>query len=226
MNIAIIIALSAESHYIEQNLGKEIKNEVFGAFTVTTYQYHNHTIYLSHCGVGTIKSSVLTTTLLNRYKIDLILNLGTAGCLNTAFTQGDVFIGNQIYFYEFGAATENDLLNIETFEDEENNNLYHIDNIYQNWFLQYCKPVKIACGNKFICNDIQCENLFKKYHCDICEMESVGIYLAAQSFQTPCVFIKTTSDFANSSANEDFNAFIEKKVPYYITLLFDFLNSF
>ena len=85
--------------------------------------------------------------------------------------------------------------------------------------------VRIASGDKFV-NDSAFKNmLVERFSCDICDMESAGLFFVCERYNLPLIMVKCVSDNADESADESFNEAINAGVGQYVACVKELLKQ-
>lgn len=98
--IGIIGAMEEEVAAIKEYL---IINKTKTILDCTFYQgmIDNHEVVLLQGGIGKVNAAICTTLLLTNYKIDYVINIGSAGGLCLEQNVGDVIISNEVCQHDF-----------------------------------------------------------------------------------------------------------------------------
>lgn len=220
-NIGIIVAMEGETEHIMDIYGKVINSETIHGYSVSTFNVQGKNIYMIISGIGEIASAAATMLLIERYKVELIINYGLAGGLKGDFAIGDLLIGKEVVHYD---------MDVSVFYDGAKGQYPGCDSPTMPCDIQLIsladnaagttlKKIRIASGDKFISDPVKCNELINDFGCDICDMESAGIYRVATAAGIPTLFIKSVSDSADENAMEHIEHTINAKVKTYEELI-------
>lgn len=218
-NIGLVVALEEEFRHIINEFGGKKGERKIGNIKVMELEYNGIRLYLAETGVGEISASIATMCLILECKVDAIINFGVVGSLKSEYKAGDTVLVNEIVHYDFTASlSDPDKWGKYLFKRESFVHEIDADTIalIKNTLGESVRLVRIATGDKFI-NDSEMKNwLVSHFDCCICDMESMGIYLACRNANIPLIMVKSVSDNADESADMDFYEVVKLGVSYYI----------
>lgn len=170
----------------------------------TFYQgtIENKEIVLLQGGIGKVNAAICTTLLLTNYKIDFVINIGSAGglCLNQEV--GDIVISDEVCQYDFDiTAFANRVLGevpglppkIKADQELIDKAKKVLENLKLN-----CEVGLIVSGDKFVAdrNTVDyIKNNFEEAKC--CEMEAAAIGQTCYKFNTKFIITRSLSDVFN-----------------------------
>ena len=102
--IAIICAMSEERDAFI-SLMKDVKKTKFKAFNYHGMPFDNvcykgtlegKDVVIIHCGVGKVYAAIVTTIVIEKFKPDLVINVGCAGSLNENIHVNDVVVASRV----------------------------------------------------------------------------------------------------------------------------------
>ena len=200
--IGLVIATNREYSIIfnDETIKSEIVEEK--PFNIHKLSINNKEIYAIKSDIGEINAALATQYLINKYEVELILNYGVVGSLKDNLEVRNVVFVNRIFDYELdisaldgprGYRKEFD----DTYVYPSKELLKKIKPYFQN-----IPEVTCASGNKFISDEGEKEFLAKEFEADICEMEALGIAIAAHKYNVPTLFVKGVSDSKSGGASE------------------------
>lgn len=155
--------------------------------------------------------------IIDKYDIDFVVNVGSAGALNDELNIGDIVIGKESvqhdfditvfghkkgYITDLGVGTKADSKLIEKCEKTITSVLNNTNN--------KCVIGMVASGDQF-CTDLEIKKeITKEFNADCVEMEGAAIAQVCNLDKVPCVIIRSISDKVNGSNHEDFETYLEK----------------
>lgn len=167
----------------------------------------NKDVVVVHCGVGKVYAAIVTTTVIKKFKPELIINVGCAGSLDKNVHVGDVVVGVRIADWDVDVpgwerSITSDKMSFEC--DKRFNKI--LSKIKSNATL---KLGNIVSGDEFVYKKSQV-NTIKKYFPDaLCtEMEGSSIANTCYAFSTKVAIVRSISDETlvnNSYKKFDFN---------------------
>lgn len=227
--IAILGAIPEEVQLLKSQLQKPKIKKIMG-FDFYAGKLHNQEIILGETGVGKVNAAVATTLIINNFKPDLILFTGVAGGVDTTLNRGDILIGKELSYHDYGRFTEEGFLiqpsrnphtknrNPQFLKSDSNlviiaeevGKTIPLKKVAENSPQPKVRSGIIVTGDSFVASSQYVAKLKKEYSADATEME--GAAVAQICFQENIRFlvIRSISDKANEQAQNDFQAF--KKV--------------
>ena len=207
-----ILLQGVEKQEIDYFLSKIQKSErkVIGGFEFYFGKINDREVVISKTKVGEINASIATTIAIQSFKIDKIINQGTAGSHSVDVRRGDCVVVCdyvQINSYE----TVDGEYRIRTFNTDDIIAKREYDNNFIKEIFDKISSVserrihlgKIASGDVWN-KDV---NIIKKIHKDYDtlgeEMEIAGVYSVADSFKIPVVGVRIISN--NSLLDEGYD---------------------
>lgn len=187
----------------------EIKN-IYG-LEFTKGKVNNFDIVVVKSGVGKVNAGRVTQILIDHFKVDFILNIGSAGSLNDELDIGDVIVAEKVVQHDFdvtvfgrdrGAIPDvgkyffsdkaifNKLINLKDFDFKLRSGI-------------------IASGDQFII-DIKMKNkIISEFNADCVEMEGGAVAQVCYMAKIPFCIIRFIPDKPNGNNHIDFNEFLK-----------------
>ena len=204
--IGVILATEKEYEAVKNIMDETeenfIRNEVFLKGKIEGI----HCV-ITKCGVGKVNAARITQMLLDNFKLDCIINMGTAGALDPMLNVGDIVIGTELvqhdfdvtafghakgYITDIGDRIYSSLNLIEDFKKIIKNSEYKIYKV---------ETGTIASGDIF-CTETQMKNkIYAKFDAKCVEMEAAAIAQVCYLDEMPFIVVKSISDSANSDNN-------------------------
>lgn len=228
MKIGIIAAMPEELAYLIQHLENAQEEHVLG----NTYHIGSMAsveVVLVESGIGKVMSTMSVAILADHFKVDAVINTGSAGAVAPGIAVGDVVIADKLVYhdvdvtafgYDYGQMArqplyfESDISFISRIKES-------LAQFEQNWHLGL-----IATGDSFIAGNDKIE-VIKSHFPDVLavEMEGAAIAQAAHTIGLPFLVIRAMSDNANHEANLSFDEFIVEAGRRSAQVLLAFLKS-
>lgn len=211
MKIGIIAAMPEELAYLIQHLENASEEMVLGN-TYHTGKIGAVELVLVESGIGKVMAAMSVAILADRFRVDAVINTGSAGALAEGISVGDVVIAEKLAYhdvdvtafgYEYGQMAQQPLY----FESDKKfvtliqESLSKLD---QNWHLGL-----IATGDSFVAGDDKIA-VIKEHFPQVLavEMEGAAIAQAAHALELPFLVVRAMSDNANHEASISFDEFI------------------
>ena len=211
MKIGIIAAMPEELAYLIEHL------ENAGQEKVLDNTYHTGKIgpvdlVLVESGIGKVMSAMSVAILADNFKVDAVINTGSAGALAAGIEVGDVVIADKLAYhdvdvtafgYEYGQMAQQPLY----FEsDKKFVSLIQesLSKLNQKWHLGL-----IATGDSFIAGEDKIKAIKEHFPQVLAvDMEGAAIAQAAHVLNLPFLVVRAMSDNANHEASISFDEFI------------------
>lgn len=99
MKIGIIVAMSKELALLTPLLSNSNVEDIDG-YEYTTGTIGCHDVVAMECGIGKVNAAIGTLTLLNNFKLDLVLSTGVAGGADKTVNVMDVVVADRIAYHD------------------------------------------------------------------------------------------------------------------------------
>lgn len=212
--VGIIVAMQEELEEVLKIM-KEIEEKKFYGNSFINGKIENTEVVVVKSGVGKVNAARTTQILIDKLDVKSVINVGSAGALNSNLNIGDIVIANKLIQHDFDITAFNhkkgyitgvgdyiycDENLINKFQEAENN----IDNNEYN-----IKTGIIASGDIF-CTDIDMKNkIYTKFNADCVEMEGAAIAQVCYLDKIPFIVIRSISDSPNGNNAIVFDEFIK-----------------
>lgn len=212
--VGIITAMEEEKNAIK-NIMKDIKENKIYELIFLEGKINEKECVLVEGGVGKVNSSRTTQILIDKYNIEYIINVGSAGSATDELAIGDIVIGKRVVQHDFditafghkkgyisnvGEYVLSDEHLIKRFEDaikELNNREIKI------------KIGTIATGDIF-CTELKMKNKIReKFEADAIEMEAASIAQVCYLDSIPFIILRSISDIPNGKNEVTFEEFLD-----------------
>lgn len=207
--IAIIGAMEKEVEAILE-LVDQVKLIENHNITHYTARYKHHDLVIAQSGIGKVEAAYVVTSLLNQYKIDLVINVGSAGGLQPGQKVGDIVIGKSFRYHDLIFYYNDPLEGIEKYDFSANPKTVELmqksleELKIRHWIGQ------IVSGDQFVSEAAQFESILSRFPFAICvEMEATVIAHICKLHGTEFIVIRSLSDIplANQS-HQDFDKYL------------------
>lgn len=231
MNTIGIIAAMQE----EMNEIKKIMNNVQekNIYELKFYEgtINNKNIVLVESGVGKVNAARTTQVLIDNYKIDAVINVGSAGSANQELQIGDIVIGKTLVQHDFDITAfghpKGYISNVgERIKSDENlikSMEQTIENLQNKEFK--IKIGTIASGDIFCTEPKMKEKIRDKFNADAIEMEGAAIAQVCKLDNVPVLVIRSISDSPNGNNNITFEQYLETASKRCAEILSQFFNK-
>lgn len=206
MKIAIIAALDSEKSFLVANLNNPTKS-FFARKEVFQGEINQHQVIVAESGIGKVNAAMVTTYLIENYRPDYLINIGSAGSLSDQLNIGDLIVAdrlqyndafNQVFGYQKGQIPQE----AEFFEtDKKLRELVLLD--------QAIKSGMIVSGDSFVEQSNKKQILENFPQALATEMEGAAVAQVANKLEVPVLVVRCISDHADKKAETDFDQFVE-----------------
>ena len=212
MKIAIITAMEKECDPIYKRLGSVIGSESAGGMTIYRFAVGDNDVFLLSCGIGEIQAAAATQLVIDKYDVELIVNLGFVGSLVPELKAGDVCFVERVVHHQFDVSG---IDGVKRGQLGKHSDIYFYLDRQKVLALQAKLPdklpfVTLASGDEFICDRKKKDKLVKDFAAEICDMELAGIAITAKKNGVSVLSIKLVSDNADEYAAMSYNDFIKE----------------
>jgi futalosine hydrolase len=177
-------------------------------------------------GVGMVATAFALGQKLANKKYDLAINAGIAGSFKPEFNLGDVVWVKQDIFADLGAENDSQFLSIDDLGFGQALTLPTIDK--ENKMIIKClasiKPANAITVNKVSGNFKNIQKTIHRLNPDIETMEGAAFYYACQQSQTPCVQLRSISNFIEKRNTDNWD--VRTAVSGLNAVLIRFFKSF
>lgn len=202
-DIAIICAMESEIKFF---LDKVELEEVSYICKRKIYEgkFKDKNIVFTDCGVGKVNAAILTQGIIDRYSPDIVINSGIAGALDDKLKHLDLVIGNELTYHDYETRL---LKKYSPFV-----NSFKVDKKLLSKFEELLKDGSyyeglIITGDKFVVDDNIKKELKNNFNALCVEMEGASIAHVCYLNDTKFLVIRSISDLANSSGDDDYDKF-------------------
>lgn len=193
-----------EETYIEKNFEKEF---VIG-------KINNTKCILAKSGVGKVNSARTTQLLIDKYDIDGIINVGSAGALNENLNYGDIVISTSCVQHDFDITCFNHPKGYITDIGVEIKASSELIELLENAIIKIDKSINIvkgiiATGDQFYNSPQIKRTLRETFNAECDDMEGAAIAQVCTLCNKPFVIVRSISDKPKSEEKVDFYEYLE-----------------
>lgn len=208
--IGIIVAEFEEMEAVKEIM-ENVNSVSFYNLKIYTGVINNKDFLLVRGGVGKVNSARVCQIITDRFNLDCIINVGSAGGLNVNLNIGDIVLGEKLVQHDFDVTAfgrEKGFIP-ETgkfFESDKN-------------LLEKCQNIKIdnqkivvgtiASGDVFLTNTDLKKKILENFNADCVEMEGAAIAQVCSLNKIPFLVIRSISDIPNGKNEVDFNEYLK-----------------
>ncbi len=231
MKIYGIIAAMQEEMQEIKKIMTEIEEKKVYELTFFKGKINDKNVVLVESGVGKVNAARTTQILIDKFKVEAIINVGSAGCANNELEIGDIVIGKKLVQHDFditafghpkgfisnvGENVESDSKLIEIMEQT-------ISKLQDEEFK--IKVGTIASGDIFCTEKTMKDKIRTKFNADAIEMEGSAIAQVCKLDNIPFIVIRSISDNPNGNNNITFEQFLEKASKRCVQIIGEFFKQ-
>lgn len=208
--IGIIVAEVKELEAIKEIMENTEESMIYD-LKIFKGEINNKKYVVVRSGIGKVNAARTTQIIIDKFNIEYIINVGSAGAINDELNIGDIVIGENLVQHDF------DL----TAFGREKGYIPDTGKVFESEkkLVQKCKDIKIeninivtgtiASGDIF-CKNIDMKNKIKtKFNADCVEMEGAAIAQVCFLSQVAFAIIRSVSDVPNGNNEIDFDKYLE-----------------
>ena len=224
----IIAAMQEEMQEIKKIM-QDIENLKIYELNFFKGTINDKNVVLVEAGVGKVNAARVTQILIDNFKIQGIINVGSAGSCNDELEIGDIVIGKKLVQHDFDITAfgheKGFISNLGQFVES--------DELLINKMEETIKKIKnkdfdikigtIASGDIFCTEPKMKEKIKTKFNADCIEMEGAAISQVCKLDNIPFLIVRSISDKPNGKNEITFDKFLEKASKRCAYILNEFL---
>lgn len=211
MKYGIICAMEEEIKALRAQLTnaneENIANMIF-----YSGQINDHEVVLVRAGIGKVQAGVTTAFLIENFKVDAVINSGSAGGIGTGLAVGDLVLSTGAAYHDASATVfgykPGQLPQQPQIFEADQELLQAVSEAASQADLQV-KPGLIVTGDQFVSSQAQIAAIKEIYPQALCcEMEGAAVAQVAYQFDKPFLIVRAMSDVGDEDAGQSFDEFI------------------
>lgn len=211
MKYGIICAMEEEIKELRAQLTnaneENIANMIF-----YSGQINDHEVVLVRAGIGKVQAGVTTAFLIENFKVDAVINSGSAGGIGTGLAVGDLVLSTGAAYHDASATVfgykPGQLPQQPQIFEADQELLQAVSEAASQAGLQV-KPGLIVTGDQFVSSQAQIAAIKETYPQALCcEMEGAAVAQVAYQFDKPFLIVRAMSDVGDEDAGQSFDEFI------------------
>ena len=228
--IGIITAMEEEFQEVEKLMTEK---EVKRMHNIEFYEgkIKDKKCVLAKCGVGKVHAARLTQSMIDNFKLDFIINVGTAGAINPKLKIGDLVVGRTVVQHDFDITafghSKGYITGIGNYVKCDDNLLEKLKETI-NKMPETNYEIKlgiVATGDIFCTEKYMKEKIRTKFDADIVDMECGAIAQVCYLEEMPFLVIRTVSDVPNGENARTFDENLRLASRRSANVLKEFLMS-
>lgn len=228
MKIGIICAMDQEIKVLRENLDHPVSWERANALFISG-GIGAHEVILVRSGIGKVAASTITSLLIQKYGVNMVINSGSAGGIGKGLAVGDVVISEKLaYFdvdvtgfgYQYGQLPAGMPLYFEA-------SRYLISEMEKAAAAtnHHVHKGLIVTGDTFVNDQAKVKEILQHFPDALAnEMEGAAVAQTAMLFQIPFLVVRAISDTADHEAAQTFDDFIDEAGKRSAQMVLEFLH--
>lgn len=208
--IGIIAAMDEECEEIEKLMTNKERKSIFD-LTFFVGKIEEKKCILVKSGVGKVNAARTTQIMVDHFKVDYILNLGSAGAINNNLEIGDVVIGKYVVQHDFDITAfghskgyitgiGNSIVCDREKVEEMEKKIYKLPND------EYKVKFGVIATGDIFCTEIAMKDKIRaRFNADVVDMECAAIGQVAFLNEVPFMAIRSVSDSPNGENASTFD---------------------
>lgn len=208
--VGIIGAMASEVEGLKAIMNP-VKIEKFSSVEFYSGKINGADVVVAEAGIGKVNAAVTAQTMILKYGVDRVINIGVAGGLEKSLRIGDIVIADQVVEHD---------MDTTPFGDEPGfisgiNRAYMPCDAEMAALLAECTADlgihtvvgTVASGDQFICTDEQRGRIIRQFNAYAAEMEGASIGHVCTMNGVKFGVLRAISDGANDDSTIDFPTF-------------------
>ncbi|WEG73142.1 5'-methylthioadenosine/adenosylhomocysteine nucleosidase [Vagococcus intermedius] len=211
MKIGIIGAMAEELRLLRQEMTEMTEWTEAGA-TFVSGKLAGKEVVAVQSGIGKVLAALTTTLLISHYKVDAVINTGSAGGIGEGLAIGDVVVSTRLAYFDadvtaFGYEM-GQMAGMPLYYEADSKLVWQAKAAAEAKKLSV-KTGLIVSGDTFVNSQDKIERI-KSYFPDVLanEMEGAAIAHVAHQYKVPFVVVRAMSDVGDEEASVNFDDFI------------------
>lgn len=212
--VGIIVAMQEELDEV-LNIMSNIKSNEIYEITFIKGKIADVEVIVVKSGVGKVNAARTTQILIDRFNVDYVINVGSAGALNPSLDIGDIVIGEKLIQHDFDITAFNHnkgyITGVGDYIYSDNNLIMKLQNVVNNLKDKTYKinTGVIASGDIFCTEIFMKDKIYSKFNAECVEMEGAAIAQVCYLDKIPFVVIRSISDSPNGNNAIVFDEFVK-----------------
>lgn len=220
MKCAIISAMFEEIEPVIQKYHCQVVDNL-NQQDIYRFKQNDKEFYFFNSGVGKVNSAITVTEFLNKYQVDLIINIGTSGGVSNKLEISDVVVADKLVFHDVDV-TAFGYLPGQIPSDQQYFTITH-DQALRDFCTKAFKEYHtgtVATGDQFISDHEKQKHIVDIYdNVYAIEMESASIVKVAQAKDIPVFVFRTISDLAHKDSMIEFREYLDVVCQKFINIV-------
>ena len=219
MTIGVIGAMQMEIDNLKESL-QDSKTEEYSGVEFVCGKLEGKDIVAAKCGVGKVFAAICAQTMILKYDVDMIVNIGVAGTLTKDLNVLDVALASNVLQHDIDTSPLGDPVGLIS---GINMILLPTDAHMNDVMAQCLKDKGINYRKGSIATDEQRDFIREHFEAIAAEMEGGSIGQVCYVNEVPFTILRSISDGAGGAM--DYETFAEKAAIQSIEVVLDFIQA-
>ena len=225
--IGFIFAMEEELDDFKENV--KIINE-YNIFNLHFYEtiIKNIKCIFTICGVGKVNAARTTQILIDNFYVEIIINVGVAGGINTSLSVGDIVVGEKLVQHDFDITAFNHekgyIPQVGVYIKSDDYLVQLAEESLKENNISFFKGV-IASGDIFCTDSNMSMKIAAKFNALAVEMEGASIAQVCYLSHIPFLILRCISDIPNNHNVITYEEFLKDSSKKIANCLLNILNK-
>ncbi|KRM46383.1 MTA SAH nucleosidase [Lentilactobacillus parabuchneri DSM 5707 = NBRC 107865] len=211
MTYGIICAMDEELAILKEALSNE-QTTHYGDADYFLGKINNQSLVLVQSGIGKVQAGITTSTLINEFHVDAVINSGSAGGIGTGLSVGDIVVATETAYHDVDVTTSGYKMGqLPGFPARFPASSELGDKIIKAAQASGVNAHRglIVSGDQFIADTKRIAEIKQNFPDALCsEMEGAAVGQVAYQNKVPYTVIRAMSDVGDEDAEVSFDKFI------------------
>ena len=204
MTFGIICAMPEELHALNERLTDRTET-VLGGKTYLAGTIENQAVVLGESGIGKVEAGITAEHLITDFKVDVVINSGSAGGIGEGLHVGDVVIATETAYHDVDVTA----FGYEYGQLPAQPARFSADPTWVERISEAGKQGLIVTGDQFVSSKAMIQQIKARFNDALSsEMEGAAVGQVATDHQVPYVVVRAMSDTGDENAGVSFDEFI------------------
>ncbi len=231
MDVGIIIAADRELNAVK-DLIDNIVQEKYYDLIFYKGQIQKKNVVLVKCGIGKVNAARTTQILTDKFLPKIIINIGSAGGLNTELNVKDIVIGEKLVQYDFdisalGESEKGEIQGVGKYIESDKELLEMCKKVLLNMPQRdFNVKVGIIASADYFCADTKkSSEIRKEFNAECVEMEGAAVAQVCFLNKVPFLVVRGISDTQNGNNKIDYYQYCSEASKQVANMLDELLKN-
>lgn len=227
----IIAAMKEEMEEIENIMTEKQKEKIY-ELNFISGKVNDTQVVLVEAGIGKVNAARTTQILIDNFKVEAIINVGSVASANDELDIGDIIIGNKIVQHDFDITAfghpKGFISNVGQYVECDSSLIQEMENtIFTMQNSEFKIKIGVIASGDIFCTELKMkEKIRTKFNADAIEMESAAIAQVCKLDNIPFLVIRSISDKPNGNNHITFKQFVEKASKRCAIIIKQFFDNY